>query len=44
MLLMHGGSIARQWEGFTGTSTLGLALRRWVGDPNYSQMGVKANE
>lgn len=44
MLLMHGGNVARQWEGFTGPSALGLALRRWIGEPNYSQMGVKADE
>ncbi|WP_348270183.1 right-handed parallel beta-helix repeat-containing protein [Edaphobacter paludis] len=44
MLLMPGGKIVARWKGFTGPSTLGLALRRWMGEPNYSQMGVKADE
>lgn len=39
VLLMPGGNVAEQWEGFTGPSTLGLALRRWMGEPNYSQLG-----
>jgi hypothetical protein len=43
-LLMPGGHIAGQWNGFTGPSTLGLAMRQWMGEPNYSQMGAKADE
>ena len=39
-LLMPGGKTAGQWNGFVGPSSLGLALRRWIGEPNYSQMGV----
>lgn len=39
-----GGRIAGQWSGFVGPSTLGLALRRWMGEPNFSQMGMNADE
>ncbi len=42
--LMPGGRIAGQWDGFVGPTTLGLAMRRWMGEPNYSQMGVETNE
>lgn len=44
MFLMRGSKIAGHWDGFVGPSTLGLAMRRWMGEPNYSQMGVNANE
>lgn len=43
-LLMPGGSIAGRWNGFVGPTTLGLALRRWMGKPSFSQMGVNADE
>ena len=38
------GTIAGQWDGFAGPVTLGLALRRAIGEPVYAQMGVKAHE
>ena len=38
------GTIAGQWDGFAGPVTLGLALRRAIGEPVYGQMGVKAHE
>lgn len=39
-----GGRIDRQWNGFAGPAELGLAVRRQMGEPMYSQMGVKPNE
>lgn len=41
-LLVPGGRIAGKWDGLTGSATLGLAVRRWMGEPSYSQMGVQA--
>jgi hypothetical protein len=38
------GTITGQWDGFAGPVTLGLALRRAMGEPVYAQMGVKAHE
>lgn len=43
-LFQPNGRIAGQWNGFAGPSTLGLALRRWLGTPSFSQMGVNADE
>jgi hypothetical protein len=39
-----GGKIADQWDGFAGPVSLGLALRRAMGEPVYAQIGVKAHE
>lgn len=35
------GRIAGQWDGFAGPAVLGLAARRHLGAPAYSQMGMK---
>jgi hypothetical protein len=39
-----GGNITGQWDGFVGPVSLGLALRRAMGEPVYAQMGVNAHE
>ena len=41
VLLSPDGKTAGEWDGFVGPAVLGLALRRWLGDPAYSQMEMK---
>lgn len=43
-LSMAGSRTAGQWDGFAGPVSLGLALRRAMGEPVYAQMGAKADE
>ncbi len=43
-LSTSGGRVAAQWDGYTGPVSLGLALRRAMGEPLYAQMGAKADE
>ncbi|MGB0125937.1 MAG: right-handed parallel beta-helix repeat-containing protein [Silvibacterium sp.] len=43
-LSLAGSRTAGQWDGFAGPVSLGLALRRAMGEPVYAQMGVKADE
>ena len=43
-LSTSGGKIAAHWNGYAGPIQLGLALRRALGEPIYSQMGAKGNE
>jgi hypothetical protein len=38
MLRRPDGKTAGQWNGFTGPVALGLAVRRQLGEPAYSQM------
>lgn len=38
------GTIAHQWDGFTGPVSLGLALRQALGEPIYAQMGAKTDD
>jgi hypothetical protein len=44
ILVSPKGEIVEAWNGFAGPATLGLAARTWLGEPAFSQMGVKANE
>jgi len=44
ILVSPKGEIVEQWNGFAGPTALGLAARTWLGEPAFSQMGVKANE
>jgi hypothetical protein len=39
-----GGRIAAQWNGFAGPVQLGLALRRAIGEPVFTQMGDEPDE
>jgi hypothetical protein len=40
ILVSPEGNIAGEWHGFTGPVPLGLALRRALGEPVFSQMGI----
>ena len=33
-----GGSLVRKWQGYIGPAEIGLAGRRVLGEPTYSQM------
>lgn len=44
VLISPKGEIVERWNGFAGPTALGLAARTWLGEPAFSQMGVKANE
>jgi hypothetical protein len=44
ILLTPDGKIAAQWDGPVGTVTLGLALRKALGEPIYAQMDGQAHE
>jgi hypothetical protein len=37
-LIAPDGSVARQWQDFAGPAEIGLAVRRALGEPIYSQM------
>lgn len=41
LLLTPDGKRVGKWDGFAGPAVLGLAFRRWLGDPAYSQMETK---
>lgn len=41
LLLRSDGKIAGKWDGFAGPAAIGLVVRRWLGEPAYSQMGMK---
>ena len=40
VLVTPDGKIADEWKGFAGPVALGLAARRALGEPVFSQMGV----
>lgn len=40
VLVTPEGNIAGEWRGFAGPAVLGLAARRALGEPAFSQMGV----
>jgi hypothetical protein len=44
MLQRPDGKTASKWDGFVGPVALGLVIRRQLGEPAYSQMGVRVNE
>ena len=43
-LSMPRSRTAGQWDGFAGPVSLGLALRRAMGEPVYAQMGAKSDD
>jgi len=42
-LIAPGGSVINNWEGFVGPTELGLALRKALGTPLYSQLESSAH-
>lgn len=40
ILVSADGNVIGEWHGFTGPVTLGLALRKALGEPVFSQLGV----
>jgi Right handed beta helix region len=44
ILVSPQGEIVERWNGFAGPAALGLAVRTWLGEPAFSQMGLRPNE
>ena len=39
LLVSPNRRVVRRWKGFVGPAELGLALREYLGEPNYAHMG-----
>jgi hypothetical protein len=41
ILVTPDGHIAEKWDKFAGPTALGLPVRQWLGEPIYSQIGIR---
>jgi hypothetical protein len=40
-LVSPNGKVVRQWQGYPGPVELGIELRKWLGEPNYSHLSFE---